>query len=202
MRLILLLTLLISPVLVNAEVDPDRLWLPKSYASHWAALRTVADQAASSETCKKVLKGELARGKSTADHPVFGITCLGGDNRSFVVLYDGLSQKALVPMDEAEEAASNDEVLSVRESYLYAHCLATWEVELAMMSNLSWLDSIEDTRANRVESEEVDGREITRFYFERNFDATDVAGAPLAYTALCEGESSSSAQIRIAPRKN
>lgn len=189
-----------SPALA-ADVDPDRLWLPKSYAVHWSSLRAVAEATLAGERCKSLVRGEIARAKSTPDHPVFGITCRDENNRTFLSLYDGLTMVSLDPESEPED---NEEPVNqdpaILEQPIYEYCLSRWQEELVSMKNLAWVDSIENWRANRSEALELDGRTTTHFYYERNFDATDMAGAPLRYTAYCDGETIANASTRIAPR--
>ncbi|AFU98859.1 hypothetical protein [Simiduia agarivorans] len=189
--------LLSAPLTLASELDINRLWLPKSYALHWTSLRAVAESAVATDRCVTLVRGEIARTKSTPEHPVFGITCRDENSRTFLLLYDGLT---LASLDVSSGEAKVDYDPSILERPFYEHCLSRWQEELVNMKDLSWLDSIENWRASRIDEFERDGSPGAHFYFERHFDATDIAGAPLEYTAYCDGENIASATTRIAPR--
>lgn len=186
-----------APLSNASELDINRLWLPKSYALHWSSLRAVAESALATERCVTLVRGEIARARSTPEHPVFGITCRDENSRTFLSLYDGLTLASL-DADGGEEKVEYDP--TILEQPFYEYCVSRWQEELVNMQNLSWVDAIENWQANRIEEFERDGRRGAHFYFERDFDATDVAGAPLEYTAHCDGENIATAVTRIAPR--
>lgn len=181
-----------APDVADKPLNPDRLWLPGSYAVHWSRLRDIAELALASERCVEVLRGELAQTESTLEAPVFAVLCRDKNRKSYVNKFNGLRTEsfdaALIPRPGAavEEAEPEPEVIDTAEisATLYARCRELWEQQVALMRNLVWLsdmDSVEPVMMSELPDEGW------HYEFKRKFNAENIAGVTLRYLAVCEG---------------
>ena len=80
---------------VDADVDVEDLWLPKSYIRHLPRLHDAAQLMAESTRCARFIEGQAHLDKSSLEHPVFTLTCEGPEGQTYSLVVDGPSLEVL-----------------------------------------------------------------------------------------------------------
>jgi hypothetical protein len=98
---------------VRAEVRPERLWLPPTFAQYSDALSTAAELALEHPDCKEVLYGRLNEFRSENSEISFTILCMKDARSTFNQVF-ALAELLDNPAADARRAARQQELEQLR----------------------------------------------------------------------------------------
>lgn len=180
----------------NADaLDDSRLWLPKSYRSHYVALVNAALAAEATNRCVTVLEGTIDLTLSSQEKAVFRILCRQESGVSYNEIVDGDSYETLTTPTQSDSYWSEDARLEremqVRKKEFWSRCDAMLKVRTRLMNDLQWV--------SEVPSPPVTISETSAEYLV-DFDAKTPEGTILKYRARCSVSDSQDAQVEITRR--
>lgn len=109
----LLVGLSLVGLYAQAEVRPDRLWLPPAFAKYSDALATAAELALEHPECKDVLYGRLNEFRSENSEISFTILCMKDARNTFNQVF-ALAELLDNPEADARRAARQRELEQLR----------------------------------------------------------------------------------------
>ena len=171
-------------------LDASRLWLPKHYQKYYLDLVQAAEAAEALERCTTVLEGTLDREQSLPDYPIYRILCRQGNGRSYNEMVDGKSFTPLttiieVPTEltQAEKALLQQQEEERKRAELEQQKAEAWQVcDAHLRERVQLMIDPVFLTATQPEPQSVTEHTVT---FLVDFDAKNVWGKPLKYSAQC-----------------
>lgn len=177
-------------------LDESRLWLPKSYRSHYVSLVNAALAAEQIERCVTVLEGTVDLDQSTPERPIFRILCRQPSGVSYNEMVDGADYQTLTTPASGDsywsEESRRQRERQQRLEAFWALCESEIKRATQLMDNLQWVSSW-PPEPSRYSEEEAQ--------YRVDFDAETPEGRPLHYRLSCTA-SQSQASVSILPRSN
>lgn len=173
-------------------LDSQRLWLPIRYQTLYLPLVRAAETAEALDRCVTVMEGTIDLEQSRPEHPIYRILCRQESGRTYNEMVDGLSFATLTTRQivEPELTPEEQELLRQQEeerrlAEIASRKAEAWKIcrqslleRTRLMQELQWLVDVESLVEPALFSDEL-------AHFVVDFDARDMMGEALHYTAEC-----------------
>ncbi len=177
--------------------NEDALWLPSSYYTLTSKLILAAEKLESLPECEKVIRGSLHDSTTNEENAKFLFVCQTVDKRTFPVIAAAQTQEFTFPVPLKSKADEDDnlpenstpiERLETRVASAWPICQEEYDRKTRYMIALTTL-----TKERPAPIVLPEGH----ISLQIDFDAQDMQGRPLSYSADCQFMPSPESEVEL-----